>query len=258
MKILIVKLSSIGDIVHALPALANIKRELPEAEIGWAADSRYAEILRGNPFIDHLFEIDTKRLRSGSKIEEMLLDATSQLGTLRKHKFDVALDMQGLWKSAAVARYSGAKQRWGFSKEALREPSSRILLTDTVAVAPQTHVVRKNIALAANALGIAPDENNFEFPIATNAEHTSEAASIADQVGGEFVILNPAGGWITKLWHAEKFGQLADLIWEKIGLASVIATGPGEEQLAETAFANSNSGKVLVAKPSLKGFYKLA
>ena len=65
LKILIVKLSSIGDIVHALPALANINRELPDAEVGWAVDGRYAEILRNNPLIDHLIEIDTKCLRGG-------------------------------------------------------------------------------------------------------------------------------------------------------------------------------------------------
>lgn len=228
------------------------------AEIGWAVDSRYAEILRGNPMIDHLFELDTKALRGGKRVEEMLLDATAQLGGLRKHNFDVALDMQGLWKSAGVARYSGAKQRWGFSKNDLREPASRILLTATVAIEPQTHVIRKNIALAAGALGIAPAENDLEFPVATDAGHAAEAEAIAEQAGGDLVILNPAGGWVTKLWHAEKYGMLADLIWEKLGLASVLAIGPGEETLAQSAMANSKSGKVLIAKPSLKGFYELA
>jgi lipopolysaccharide heptosyltransferase I len=258
LKILIVKLSSIGDIVHALPALANIKRELPDAEVGWAVDGRYAEILRNNPLIDHLIEIDTKSLRGGKVIEEMLLDATSQLGGLRKHRFDVALDMQGLWKSAAVARYSGAKKRWGFSKDVLREPSSRFLLTDTVKIEPQTHVIRKNIALASKALGITLIEHDFEFPIVTFAKHQAEAAAINERVGSDFVILNPAGGWVTKLWHAEKYGALADLVWDKLGLASVVAIGPGDERLAETVVANSKSGRTIVAKPSLKGFYELA
>jgi lipopolysaccharide heptosyltransferase I len=258
LKILIVKLSSIGDIVHALPALANIRKEIPNVEIGWAVDSRYAEILRGNPMIDHLFEIDTKSLRGGKRIEEMLLDATAQLGGLRKDKFDVALDMQGLWKSAAVARYSGAKKRWGFSKNDLREPSSRILLTNTVVIEPETHVVRKNIVLAANALGIRPVERGFEFPIAASADHAAEAEAIAEKAGNDFAILNPAGGWVTKLWHAEKYGQLADMIWEGLDLTSVIAIGPGEESLAEAALANSKGGKALIAKPSLKGFYELA
>ena len=174
MKILIVKLSSIGDIIHALPALANIRRGLPDAEIAWAVDSRYAEILRGNPLIAHLIEIDTKSLRGGKVIEEMLLDTTAQLGALRKHKFDIAIDLQGLWKSASAARYSGAKKRWGFSKEGLREPASRILLTDTVRIEPRSHVIRKNIALVSNALGIAPTVDGFAFPISTTEENKAE------------------------------------------------------------------------------------
>jgi ADP-heptose:LPS heptosyltransferase len=121
-----------------------------------------------------------------------------------------------------------------------------------------THVIRKNLALASDALGFGNDSAELEFPISTSDEHRSEAAAIADKAGGEFVILNPAGGWVTKLWHAEKYGVLADLISEKLGLRSVVSIGPGEESLAETVLANSRSGKAILAKPSIKGFYELA
>ena len=258
MKILIVKLSSIGDIVHALPALANIRQEIPDAEIGWVVDSRYAEILSGNPMIDHLIEIDTGSLRGGKVIEEMVLDLGRQFKPLRSHKFDIALDMQGLLKSAAVARYSGAKKRFGFARADLREPASRFLFTDTVTIEPQTHVVRKNIALASTALEIKAVESNFEFTIFTNDEHRFEAQAIADQAGGEFVILNPAGGWVTKLWHAEKYGELADMIWDKFELASVISIGPNDDELTARITKSSRSRKIIVAKPSLKGFFELA
>ena len=231
---------------------------MPDAEIGWAVDSRYAEILRGNTLIDHLIEIDTKSLRGGKVIEEMVLDMGRQFKPLRSHKFDVALDLQGLLKSAAVARYSGAKKRFGFARGDLREPASRFFYTDTVAIEPQIHVVRKNIALAANALGVEPVKSDFDFPIFTSDEHKTEAKEIADQAGGEFVILNPAGGWVTKLWHAEKYGELADMIWERLGLVSVVAIGPNDDELAAQITSNSHSGKAFVAKPSLKGFFELA
>jgi lipopolysaccharide heptosyltransferase I len=258
LNILIVKLSSIGDIVHALPALAAIRREMPEATIGWAVDSRYAEILRGNTLIDHLIEIDTKGLRGGKVIEEMLLDVGRQFKPLRQHKFDVALDIQGLLKSATLARWSGAKKRWGFARKDLREPAARIFYTDTVAIEPQTHVIRKNIALVSTALGLNTSDSNFEFRIFTDDEHRAEANAIAENADGDFVILNPAGGWVTKLWHAEKYGELADMVWEKLGLASIIAIGPKENELAAKVLANNKSGKAFVAKPSLKGFYELA
>jgi heptosyltransferase I len=257
-KIFIVKLSSIGDVIHALPALANIRREMPGAEIGWAVDSRFAEILRGNTMIDHLIEIDSRSMRGGKVIEEMLLDIGKQFKPLRERKFDIALDMQGLLKSAAVARFSGAKKRWGFSRKDLREPASRFLYTDTVPIEPQTHVIRKNISLASKALDITPIDRDFEFPIVTTGEHNAEAKTIAEKAGSDFVILNPAGGWVTKLWHREKYGELADMISEKLGLASVVTIGPGEEELGETVLKNSKSGKTTIAKTSLKGFYELA
>ena len=143
MKILIVKLSSIGDIVHTLPVLAAIASTLPEAEISWAVEKRSAEILRGNRLIKNLVEIDTRSLRGGKIIEEIFLEMSRQFRDLRSLDFDAALDFQGLLKSAAVAAFSKATRRFGFSKPNLREPASRFLLTDRVEVEPNLHVIRK-------------------------------------------------------------------------------------------------------------------
>ncbi len=258
MRILIVKLSSIGDIVHTLPTLAAIRRALPEAEISWAVERRSAEILRGNQLIDNLIEIDTRSLRAGKIVGDILPAARRQFGELRKHKFDLALDFQGLFKSAAIAKISGARRRYGFGKTSLREPASRFLLTETFEIADDINIVRKNLALAAKALQIEIPDENFEYPIFTGDAHKLEAAKIIEQTGANYAILNPAGGWATKLWSAEKFGQLADKIWEENGLISVVTTAPNEKELAEKVLQNSRSGKILLAQPSLKGFYELA
>jgi lipopolysaccharide heptosyltransferase I len=257
-RILIVKLGSIGDIIHTLPSLAAIRRAFPQAEISWVAEERSAEILRGNPMIDNLIEADTQSLRGGMVIEEILLNVSKQIRDLRKFRFDVAIDFQGLWKSAMIAKLAGAKRRWGFSKEGLREPSSRLMLTDCVETPPQIHVIRKNLALAVSALQINVPDENFEFPIATSDEHRDEASEIASSAGGDFAVLNPGGGWVTKLWHAEKFGRLADRLWDEKGIVSVVATGPKEIDLADQVAASSNSGKLILTQPSLKGFYELA
>ncbi len=257
MRILIIKLGSIGDIIHTLPSLAAIRRGLPDAHISWVAEEKSAEILRGNPFIDELIEVDTHSLRGGRIVEEMLLGASRQIKELRQHEFDLSIDFQGLWKSATIGKLSRAKRRWGFSRDGLREPASRILLTDTVKTPKQINVIEKNLALAAGALNIAVPTSGFEFPIGTSAEHTAEAAAIIDMAGGDFAVLNPGGGWVTKLWHAEKFGQLADRLWEEKGLISIVATGPKESDLADTVETNSKTGKLVLAQPSLKGFYEL-
>ncbi|HMS41488.1 MAG TPA: lipopolysaccharide heptosyltransferase I [Pyrinomonadaceae bacterium] len=258
MKILIVKLSSIGDIVHTLPALAAIRHALPNAEITWAAEKRATEILRGNEFLDNLIEVDTRSLRKGKIIGEILPEVAKQLGELRKFKFDAALDFQGLWKSAAIAKLAKAKKIYGFAKSNLREPSSRLLLTKTFEIPPNTHIIRKNLMLAEKALKILAPTDNFEFPIFTDENHKAEAEKIISETGENFAILNPAGGWVTKLWHAEKFGELADKLWEEKGLFSVITTAPNEKKLAEKVLANNKSGKILATQPSLKGFYELA
>jgi heptosyltransferase I len=177
---------------------------------------------------------------------------------LREHDFNVALDFQGLLKSALISKLSGAKQRWGFSRADLREPASRIFYTDVVKSVPGTNVVEQNLDLAAGALGFEPERHDIAFPIATTGEHRSEAAEIATKAGGDFVILNPAGGWVTKLWHAEKYGELADMIWTEMGLSSVVVTGPKEAALAARVFESSRSGRASLASPSLKGFYELA
>ncbi|CAN5636086.1 lipopolysaccharide heptosyltransferase I [soil metagenome] len=258
MKILIVKLSSIGDVVHTLPALAAIRRALPEAEISWVVETSAAEVLRHNRFLSHLIEIDTKALRREKRLGEIMSAAREQLRELRTLTFDVTLDFQGLLKSSTIAKLTKSKKIYGFSKQNLREPASRFLLTDKIKVERKSHIIVKNLKLAEQALNISVPASDFEFPIFTDEKHKSEAGKIIEQTGENFAILNPAGGWVTKLWHAEKFGALADRLWEQNGLTSVITTAPNEINLAEKVLQNSKSGKVLLVQLTLKGFYELA
>ena len=241
-----------------MPAAALIRRDLPDAHISWVVEARSAEILRGCGLVDNLIEIDTRSMRGGKIIDEIILDMTRQASAIREQKYDIAIDFQGLLKSGVIAKISAAKRRWGFSKSGLREPASRFFLTDTVEIEPATHIIRKNLRLASAAFGIEYDDTNLEFPVATNDEHRAEADAIIQQAGEPFAILNPAGGWVTKLWHAEKFGQLTDAIWEERGMISVIATAPNEVELAQTVAANSRTSKLILTQPSLKGFYELA
>jgi lipopolysaccharide heptosyltransferase I len=260
MRILIVKLGSIGDIVHTLPALAAIRKAMPDAKISWVVEHRASEILRDNPIIDRLIVVDTKALRRGLVSGETLRAPRQQLRQLRASAFDLALDFQGLLKSALIARLSGARRIFGFSSAALREPASRIFLSKSISTSENLHVIRKNLALVSGALQIEvpTDAHGLEFPIATSAAHVAEARDAELQTGGTFAILNPGGGWPTKLWSAERFGRLADELWSHYGLHSLVTHGPGEQALAETVLQASKSGKAHATSLSLKGFYELA
>ena len=258
MKILIVKLGSIGDIIHTLPSLAAIRENIPEAELSWVAESRSAEILRGNEMIDRLIEVDTRSLRRGPVVASILPSLRDHFRKLRRHQFDIAIDFQGLMKSAAIAKLSGARLRYGFDAASLREPASRIFLNRTVDVPGNINVITKNLALAAAALGFESPANGYRFPVSTQESHRRESDELAAAAAGNFAVLNPAGGWVTKLWPAENYGRLADLLWEHNGLASIVAVGPEDVGLAERVIQASRSGRSIVARPSLKGFYELA
>jgi lipopolysaccharide heptosyltransferase I len=260
MRILIVKLGSIGDIVHTLPSLAAIRSAMPEAEISWVAERRCLEILRDNPLIDRLIEVDTKVLRRGLMSGETLRAPRQQLRRLRASAFDVALDFQGLLKSAAIARLSGARRVFGYSRHALREPASALLLSSRVEVAKNLHVIRKGLELVKSSLKISvpTDANDFSFPISIDASSRTEVDSLVKETQGSYAILNPGGGWPTKLWNPNRFGRLADALWANFGLHSLVTYGPGEEELASSVINSASSGHARSVLLSLKGFHLLA
>ncbi len=159
-----------------------------------------------------------------------------------------------------VARLSGARRVYGFAREFLREPVSRILLHEAAQIPPQVHVIRKNLSLVEAALEIpVPDDpQQMEFPIEIDRDNELEAEAASQNTLGRYAILNPGGGWPTKLWSAEKFGALADELWNHHGLNSLITAGPGEDELAQRALSSSKSGKAKAVSISLKGFCALA
>ena len=188
---------------------------------------------------------------------ETLRAPRQQLRRLRASAFDVALDFQGLIKSASIARLSGARRVFGYSRTALREPASAVFLSKRIPIPPRTHVIHKALLLLQGALGIsAPPQ--ITFPISVTREAEAEAERAIERTSGNYAILNPGGGWPTKLWSAEKFGGLSDLLWSSYGMRSLVTYGPGEEHLAEAVRRSSRSEKAIPVSLSLKGFYSLA
>lgn len=273
MRILIVKLSSIGDVVHALPAAAFLKRAMPEAHISWVVEHKASAILRECPVIDQLIVIDKRSLRSHLLDSRTIFEARANPDDPRRSsalkngdvRVDVAIDLQGLIKSGIVARVSGAKRRVGFESSDLREKASRVFLTEQIDTSKLTHVIEKNLALAhavagkmTSAQDSAVGSKGYEFPITLSPDDELFAASTVDDANGGFVILNPGGGWPTKLWPAERFGQLADLLLREHGLRSIVTFGPGEERLARRVEASSQSGAARPLASTLKQFVALA
>ncbi|QUV77723.1 glycosyltransferase family 9 protein [Chloracidobacterium thermophilum] len=255
---MIVKLSSIGDVVHAMPAVAALRRAFPTARLTWVVERVAAPLLLGAPGLDEVIVLDTRGWRRQWYRREVFRQAADCLARLRRHPVDVALDFQGLMKSAAVAWYSRARRRIGFATDALREPPGRLAYTEQVTVSPSEHVIRANLRLV-EALGVAPPET-YEFWLPPLED---EAAYVAGQLSrqgitGRFALLNPGGGWVTKRWPAANFGHLAELLWRQHGLASVVTYGPGEASLVEQVQAVVREAPVVSFPTNLREYLALA
>ncbi|MGA2986686.1 MAG: glycosyltransferase family 9 protein, partial [Terriglobia bacterium] len=146
-RFLIVRLSSIGDIVHALPAAAALAETFPQARIHWVVEKRYALLLEGNPHLHHLIAIDTLGWRRHLTSSATWLEIRNGVSDLRLPFYSAAIDFQGLWKSAVVAWLSRAQERIGFAERWLREPSAAVLYTQRVSPREHVHVVEENLAL---------------------------------------------------------------------------------------------------------------
>jgi ADP-heptose:LPS heptosyltransferase len=135
-----------------------------------------------------------------------------------------------------------------------------LFLSKRVHVPKQTHVIFKALQLVQGALGIAvpSDPGELNFPIGIPDRDQLEASTEIERIKSPYAILNPGGGWPTKLWSPERFGQLADALWSHFGLESLITHGPGEEQLAQSVIDASRAGKARTVTLSLKGFFALA
>lgn len=260
-KILIIRLGAIGDVVHTLPALAALRHAMPEAHLAWAVErGGAAKILHGNPYLDELIELDLRGWRKNWKEAETLAAIRASFANLRETKFDLALDFQGLLKSAAVSWLARIPRRIGFAKESLREPTSRWLMTEQVAADDNDHIIKKNLQLAEHLikpLGCdVPAE--FEFPINLDAADERFANEQIEMNNGSLAILNPGGGWPTKLWHTSEFAVVADRLWEAFGIRSAITYGPGELTLAQMVVAQTKTGAAFPLASTLKQFLALA
>jgi lipopolysaccharide heptosyltransferase I len=220
---LIVRLGALGDIVHTLPLAAALRAWRPEARIDWLVDVRHRRILDYVAGLSSVIAVDTRRLRGATGL-------IAVVRRLRAAGYDLAIDAQGLLKSAALARLAGARRVLGFDRASLREPLARWAY-DAAAAPRGPHVVDRALALAA-AAG-APDAPPVFSLRPPAADIVSRVRAILEiDAAQPFAVLNPGAAWPNKRWPADRFGALAQEIERRHGWRSIVAYGPGEHPLA--------------------------
>jgi heptosyltransferase-1 len=225
-RFLLIRLGSLGDIIHALPAASALRDTFPTARIEWAVEQKWRRLLEGNSDISEIISVDRK-------------SAGGMAGTwqkLRSARYDCAIDFQALYKSAILAYASGAPKRVGFQSSYAREGFASLLYTDRVN--PRgPHKVDHNLALAEHA---GAKNGKPRFPLMIRREDEQAVARELDARKIEkFFVLNPGGGWRSKCWPAQRYGELHHKLVELYGFGGIITTGPGEHDLAEQVIASA-------------------
>jgi heptosyltransferase I len=227
-RILIVRLGSLGDLIHTLPALAELHDAWPGAEIDWVVEQAHADLLALVPILSRVIVLADRTPAGWWEV----------IRTLRARQYDVAIDLQGLVKSASLTRFSSATRVVGFDAEGLRERAARLFYTETVEVGDDRHVIDKNLALvrglipgptAAGATA-AKSGDSLRFPLAEPPSRALE--SLRAQGVQDFAAINPGAAWPNKRWPPDSFAAVALFIHAKYGWTPVVLWGPGEQEIA--------------------------
>ena len=239
MNVALVKLSSIGDVVHALPVAAALKRHRPDTRVTWIAEAREATFLAGHPDIDAVLIADTRGWRRRRPRLTALREVIATARTLRAQAFDVTLDLQGLVKSGVLTALTRAPRRIGFGSGFRREWPNRLFTNDHVSpAATARHVVEQYLALLA-PLGIADPAVEFRVPADDEATARVDAllSAVSIKPDDRLVVLNPGAGRPEKKWPVAGFRELARRLADEAAARIVVVWGPGEEADARTVAA---------------------
>ena len=242
MNFLIVRLGALGDVVHAVPAVAALRVAFPSARIDWLVEAKHRAI------VDLVTVVDRAVVLERSNVPGWM----AAVRTMKQVAYDVAIDLQGLMKSAVLARASGARRVVGFSIWHLREKTARPFYSDAHE-AEGGHVIAKNLRLL-RAVGV--QDETVRYPLAD--VQSSAVDELRARVSGRFALINAGAAWPNKRWPPRAFGELAAFIRDACGLTPVVLWGPGEEALAGEVVTTSSGSAIVAPRTTVTDIVALA
>lgn len=255
MNLALVKLSSLGDVVHALPVAAALRAHAPGWRLTWIVERREAALLRGNPVIDEVVAVDTRHWRRARRVREIVgvvRDLRDLRRRLRAARFDAALDLQGLVKSGLLTVATGARLRIGYAVGQCREPASALFTNRRVTPPPTArHVVDRNLSLLA-PLGVSVGDPEFPLGVDREADLAIDGFFIAAGLKprDRVVVLNPGAGRPDKWWPVAHFRALARRLADESAATVLVVWGPDELWSARQIVDGADRPRALLAPPT--------
>lgn len=252
-RVLIVRLSAMGDVIHTLPAVQAIRQAFPTAQIGWLIEERWTELLcspgtprrgplsPGRPLVDWVHVVRLAGWRR-SLFQMTTVEQIARVwNDVRSVKYQVAIDLQGAIRSAVLARFSSAPVIYG-SRQTRESPAT--LFYTRQEIPRGTHVIEQNLSILDDFIGGSVTAGRVELPRDATAEQRV-ADRLCEAGVHDFAIINPGAGWGAKRWPAHRYGEVARAL-ARCGLQCVVNYGPGEDQLArEAESASEGAAKAL-------------
>lgn len=233
MRVLIIRTSALGDVVHSLPVLTALRRHLPEARIGWVIEEVFAPVLAGHSGLDELLPVRLKAWRRRAAAASSVREVVAFLRRLRAFRADVALDLMGNHKGGMLGAVSGARLRIGLSRGTRREPSS--VLWDTRTVVPHGPHAVERVLSTLDALGLPPEPADFGG--GELFRRSGRRGMEPDEAGAEedFCLLHPGAAWGNKVYPPERWAAVCrGLRTEGTPPVRVaLSPSPAERELAE-------------------------
>ncbi len=255
-RFLVIRLSSIGDIVHTMPAVAALGRAHPQAEIHWAVEERFSELLAGNPYVSRVIKLDTLGWRKTPTAGSTMAEIMQGYEALREYPYDAVIDFQGLMKSAIFAWLSHTSKRIGLARGSLREPLAALLYTQRVSPKNCTHIIEINLSLVEP---LGAQSSNWEFPLPDQPQDREAVRAELDRLGTkDFIIVNFGGGWKSKRWALANYAELIAALAAQAPFDILVTGATQEKEVAQEIIAGANTTRAKWFPSTLLQFIALA
>jgi len=256
-QILIIKTSSLGDIIHALPVLDYLHHATHGAVIDWAVDEKFADLLTGNPLIRRLITVDMRRWKKTPFSFQTQTSLIAVARTLREDEYDLVIDLQGNIKSGLICWLARSRRKLGFTRENLQEKLNAFFTTQKVPFAPDDrHAVQRYLRIVSAPFGLQPDAREWQADIATSSGDNACAASQIPGQASPVLLFHTGTTWQTKLWYDDGWLQLGESLLQRYPNGVILLSWGDEQERERGTYLVGKLGArtKLLEKLSLKQF----